>query len=266
MKITQILLLLLFFIISGCAGYKTKKACKKTNWFLHGQKVALEGKRSNEDDFLLSCERAHGFINHAELDTGFKSGMSKYCSIKLPNDYAKEGKNYNFQFCDDGKSTARKQSFNDGLKVFCVQSKGKEKAAKGWIYNNICPAELESTFLVGYKEGRKIYLKQLIEQKYASILEMDKKINYIKSDSDQTALQIAGFQKQFSLVKAKKTDIKTGIITETQERVETYESKKRWQKLNHTIENNKTKINNLHNKQSKLKKEIYTLKQELSGL
>ena len=71
LAIRNFLLIVLCLGSVSCASYFTKRDCNKTNWFAHGQKVALRGQRVDADDYVKQCERVEANINYADMDLGF---------------------------------------------------------------------------------------------------------------------------------------------------------------------------------------------------
>ena len=52
-------LVIVFFSFSlvSCSSWFKRRECNKTNWFTHGEKVAMSGKRLDEDSFINECRK-----------------------------------------------------------------------------------------------------------------------------------------------------------------------------------------------------------------
>ncbi len=48
------------------------------------------------------------------------------------------------------------RGWNEGIKIYCTYEHGLEEGRQGKPYKYVCPHELESDFVRGYEEGRKI--------------------------------------------------------------------------------------------------------------
>ncbi|WP_434362887.1 DUF2799 domain-containing protein [Parasalinivibrio latis] len=58
-----------------------------------------------------------------------------------------------------------KEGYQHGIKAFCNEASGYYAASTGYVYQGICPANLEPAFLKGYKRGRKLFeIQQEVDQ------------------------------------------------------------------------------------------------------
>ena len=95
-----ILTVVIVLSTAGCASYFKRKECEKTNWFEHGQKVAMSGKRMDADPFVKECRKVEAEFSFTDLDNGFKSGMAKYCTGDNVFLVGKAGKPFSYEMCD----------------------------------------------------------------------------------------------------------------------------------------------------------------------
>jgi len=175
----RLLLSAMSLSLISCASYFTKRDCNKTNWFAHGQKVALTGKRVDADSYVKTCEKVGADINYADLDTGFKKGMAQYCTKQGAIDTGRKGMFLNLDLCDTPKHAMLKDAHTQGVRDFCTGDNAYKVGVEGWEYNNICPKDLEAQFMSNYKSGRKEYFRLEIERRQQRISELRRDIrNY----------------------------------------------------------------------------------------
>ncbi len=76
-----------------------------------------------------------------------------------------------------------KKGYDEGLVLYCDQYNGFKRGEQGADYNGACPAHLEPRFLIGYNEGRAIYLlKSRISQARSSINANENKMEGLDED------------------------------------------------------------------------------------
>lgn len=76
-----------------------------------------------------------------------------------------------------------------GLRQYCTHRKGFSQGRSGYSYNNVCQAELEDSYLVGYNMGRELYdmnaeihhLHRDIESRKVELAELHKEIEWVES-------------------------------------------------------------------------------------
>jgi len=118
MKYSNILLVLftsLFF--SGCATLN-KSECINANWQMIGMEDGAKGRRSTHiGQHREACAEHNVVPNLVQYQSGYKTGISQ----------------------------------------FCTESSGYAKGKSGYRYNGICPSELSENFLSGYRRGSQLY-------------------------------------------------------------------------------------------------------------
>lgn len=86
---------------------------------------------------------------------------------------------------------AYEAGYGEGLKDFCVPTKGFSQGRNGNDYQNQCPAPLERDFLRGYDLGRQVHAVEVELEAY------DKQIKQLQADIDnQTSEQLRDAAKQ----------------------------------------------------------------------
>lgn len=163
----------LLLYLTACTS-ALKKQCEETNWFEHGKSIALQGKRLNEDSFVNQCAKEKVSANSAQLDLGFKAGMSQYCLPETVYQTGRKGEFFNPDLCDPSTVNMLRTKHNSGVTAFCTETGGTELGSSGKVYNQICPAELEKTFLPAYRKARKSYLTSTILGKEEEIIQLQR--------------------------------------------------------------------------------------------
>ena len=165
-------------LVTSCASignYFTKKSCKSANWFEEGKSIALSGQRVDSSKKYNQCKSKGFFVNHADVDMGFKAGVKIYCS---PNEAYKRGRNAKpnpsvKDFCEPNLVNKILSQYQRGVNDFCQKSAAYKYAVAGKVYPvGFCPQKLERNFLTGYNKGRITFLKSEViksESRYKSI-------------------------------------------------------------------------------------------------
>ncbi len=190
------LMVLILISMSSCSNYFTRKKCEKKNWFDYGQSVALKGQRLGSDKFYLDCKKAEAEFDEMSADQGFKKGMNIYCAKDAPYNYGKQGKLYNFDFCDFTYISKMKAAHVKGLRVYCRSSNGFPEGIKGKPYNELCPEDLEAKFLIGFNKGRIKFLR-------SEIVKHSQEISDIEGDLRTENRQLKKFEDELHSLNVK---------------------------------------------------------------
>ena len=253
-----ILLLSLTLLLSSCASYFKRKECEKVNWHEHGKKIAMQGQWLSSNDYVKQCEKAEANIDYGALDTGFKSGRSTYCEPGTVHATGREGKHFNPQMCDGSDIDKLQIQHKTGVRIFCTPDNAFRVAATGWVYNNICPKDLEKVFLVDYHKGRKIYLQGVIEEKTVEMAAANDEIQQIKQQVSRLNHQLAKLpippNRPRNLAKKQKEAPEIIQLRSTRNR------------LRREINGSNRKVSKLNTKKQTLRKEIAALKRERAAL
>lgn len=166
--------------LTGCASYFKRKSCEQINWFEHGKKVALSGQWLNSDSTVSECRKVEAEISESQLDQGFKAGMSKYCSKEQAYQTGKLGDFFSRDLCEGPQINVLLNEHKKGVKDYCAKSNGQQAGASGKKYQNICPKDMETAFLVEYRKGRKRYVQTMIETRQEEIRDNEVKINSLR--------------------------------------------------------------------------------------
>lgn len=81
----------------------------------------------------------------------------------------------------------------DGSKLFCTKRNGFEQGNGGKGYSRSCPADLEGTFLDGYRDGQELFsLRKIMESSLNSVSRAEYRINRIDDlSAEKSELMIA---------------------------------------------------------------------------
>ncbi len=182
------LFLFSFLFLTSCASYFVRQECEKINWYQYGQDIAMRGDRISNDDMVNKCRKAEAEMSESKLDQGFKAGMYKYCQPDTAFQTGKSGELLNMDLCDPGQLGSLKKRHSDGLYAYCKDGLGAGLSGKK--YKNVCSADLEKTFMVPYRQGRKKYLSALVQNNDSKLRDLNAdidRLNYEKRISDGRA-------------------------------------------------------------------------------
>jgi len=251
----------------SCSSFFTRQSCNKVNWFQHAFDVAMEGKRLEEDGRYKECVKAETEINAGEVDRGFKAGMEKYC--KADTAYAKglagEG-SLNYDFCDSNLGPRMHARYVEGNKRFCQPDAGYTWASTGGVYKNQCPKDLEPAFLVKYKQGRKLFLKNQIAANEATIAGLTDEIREEQSRRYETSARLQSLPHTKIVNKTQQYDDVTKTYKESSSVTEDPNITRQRQELEGQLQ---TISNNIQSKQAeeqKLREQIHQYRAEVDSL
>jgi hypothetical protein len=157
-------------LLSSCAS-ELKRRCKATHWFEYGESVALAGKRLSADNFAAQCKKEDVEVDESQLDVGFKAGMGRYCTADGATETGRKGDIFNDDLCDPASASSLRKDYQKGVTAYCRPENGYEQGALGKTYKNVCPEELETSFLKQFKRGKRVYLAGIIAAKEIEIQE-----------------------------------------------------------------------------------------------
>lgn len=170
---------------TGCGSYFKRKDCEEINWYEHGQKVALSGRRLSGDDVLSECKRVETEIPEGELDRGFKLGLEKYCQPSQAFATGKSGEPFSNEMCEGENLSILIAKHAAGVAEFCQRSNGFSVGARGKAYNGICPKQLESAFLPEFNRGRRSFLAEVLSYNEQRISSIDRDISRMEAEAHQ---------------------------------------------------------------------------------
>lgn len=183
--------LVISFFISGCSGYMKRKQCESINWYNHGQRLAQQGQRINEDNIYRDCKKAEADIEFSQLDLGWKSGRDGYCTSEGATNTGKKGQPLNLDLCDLSSAKTLKERHASGVRYFCHPKNALSFGASGEVYNQICPEEMEEGFLSEYKKGRRKFLEEMARQSQQKQQSYEQEIRELERKKTTTALLLA---------------------------------------------------------------------------
>lgn len=253
------------FIFSGCTS-ALKKQCEATNWFEHGKSIAMEGKRLNEDSFPTTCEKEGVQANSAQLDLGFKAGMAQYCEADVVFQTGRNGVFFNPEMCNPSQVILLKKRHLDGVNIFCEPENAYTFGSSGKAYNNICPAQLEKTFLKEYNRGRRIYLTHAIHGKEQEILQIDKNIASDENEMGRLRNQIARISSSHTITRQQVYDPYTNTYKEQLTSTEDPSKTSEKNNLEWKISSLQGKIEQARKQQLQLRQEIVNMRSEQEAL
>jgi hypothetical protein len=171
--------------MSSCASYFVRQQCEKINWYQQGQDIAMRGDRISNDDMVLKCRKAEADISESKLDQGFKAGMALYCQPDTAYQTGKAGDTLNMDLCDPGQAGTLHKRHAEGIYAYCKD--GLSAGLSGKKYKNVCSADLEKTFIGPYRQGRKKYLTNMVQNNDTKLRDLNAELDrltYEKRISD----------------------------------------------------------------------------------
>lgn len=198
----NIILITILASLASCATYMKKKECEKSNWFEQGERVALSGNWLKSDEFVASCRKAEAEISETQLDQGFKSGREKYCHIENVKMLGRKGKNFSKALCDGPGLSSAMKSYQQGVAHYCTAANGLIVGQSGETYTQVCPQDLEPSFMVEYKKGRLSFLQERIHVEESELTKLQAQIETQK-------VRISNLQTQESSLDAQITNNNT---------------------------------------------------------
>lgn len=261
-----VLSLVTVLLLSSCASYFLRKDCEKENWFQYGQNVAMQGRRLSGDDRVKKCEAAGADVNGAELSRGFKAGMANYCMPETVFQTGKKGEFFNVEMCDGEQPRFLQKRHAEGVKEFCAKTNGYAAGSSGKKYNNICPKELEMTFIPEFNRGRKAYLKATIDNNENRIIEIDGNVRSIDSERMMLMTQMSAMGDGKIITRELKFDPITRATREEVKVVEDPETIRRRDNLRYDLDRKQREIESKRAEQEQLRKVNRELKTELATL
>jgi len=261
-----ILWAVLAFSLAGCASYFKRKECEKTNWYQHGFDVAMSGKRLDADDHVKQCQKVEAKMSFTEMDTGFKAGMSKYCTGDNVFAVGKAGKPFVYEMCDGESVKKMRARYTEGLRLFCTPSNAYRFGSSGGVYQDVCPKEVEEDWLAEYRKGRKIWLKAVIEEKEREVARLNSEIMRLEQQRQMLNFQQASLAHVTTVKREQVYDVQTGTYKEQISQVPDEQARLRSQQLgseisslNHQIQSHRSQQASLNNELSKMRTEMAAL-------
>jgi chorismate mutase len=259
-------LLLSIMMLTSCTSYFVRKDCEKTDWFAYGHQVAMSGKRLTGDEFVKRCEQAEAEISHVALDRGFKQGMGNYCKPDTAFQLGKSGEFFNAEFCDGMQPRQLTMRHAEGVRSHCAKSNAFSVGASGRKYNNICPKELEDTFMPEYNRGRKKYLTAQISEMENQIDDIDRDIRQLESERTNLTNQMNTVGDGKKITRVSTYDPATRTTKEELVSTVDEETKKRRDTLQSSLSSVSSRIELKRNEQDQLRRRIREHRTDLAGL
>lgn len=252
--------------LSGCASYFKRKECEKTNWHQHGYNVAMSGKRLDADDFVRQCQKVEAKLSFSEMDTGFKAGMNKYCTVDNIFDVGKAGKKFSFEMCDGENEKKMRARYQEGLRVFCTPANAYRFGTSGGIYESVCPDNVENEWLAEYRKGRKVYLSATIAEKEKEAARLGGEISRLESQRSALNFQQSTLARASTVRRERVYDPSTGTYREQTVTEQDPNAKMRSDQINNELFSLNGQIQRTRQQQDELNTELSKMRTELATL
>ncbi len=145
--------------IAGCSTWSAEK-CQGTNWDTQGYADGSVGKNSAGGTYASQCLKKKISIDGKAYDRGYQRGLTSYCNFN---------KGYQTAFGGAGKEaicsaiSPYNQGYAKGTQEFCTAENGYKVALDGGEEAKICSGGGLTSFMNGYRKGRKKFVLEEIE-------------------------------------------------------------------------------------------------------
>lgn len=254
--------------LTGCSSFFLKRKCNDINWFNHGEGVALQGKRLDQDDFILQCRKVEADVRDSELDLGFKKGMKSYCEPETVYQTGRKGQFFNKDMCGAGGLKILLARHGDGVKDYCHPKNGFTVGTTGTAYNMICPKNLESEFLIEFNKGRKVYLDLTISQRTEEISRNKSEISSIERKIQSLRFDLSDSRRRLSAAESDlrrlNSDQNLNLMSELRSDVDKYKGEV--EDIDQQIKKLESDTQALERSNRTKNEEISNLRKEMIGL
>lgn len=254
--------------LASCASYFKRKECEKTNWFQHGQDVAMRGQNLENDPFLNQCRKVEADIGESALDQGFKKGRANYCEPQTVFITGKKGEPFSADMCDGGNLKVLRQKHLQGVREYCLPSNGETAGATGNPYKNVCPKDMESAFMPEFKKGRKKYLHAQVVSREGEVQDIDREIADLDRQRQRKMYELAAMGNGGSKTITRTRRVgPTGVSVQDQVSVTEDDSAKQARdELKREIDQLDWQIKQKRNAQSEVREQVRQLRAEMLTL
>lgn len=252
--------------LTGCASYFLRRSCEKINWYQHGYDVAMSGRRLDADDQIRECRKVEAKMSDSELDTGFKAGMSKYCTGDNVFAVGKAGHPFSYDMCDGESAKKMKFEYENGLVEFCTPENGFRFGASGSIYEKVCHKNTEEAFLAQYRKGRKVFLTAAIVEKEREIQSLGEELSRLQMQRVALQLQHSTMAHSTTTQRTQIFDPQTGTYVQSVTQVPDVEAEGRAQQLQNEISSVNYDIQRTQDKRHTLNEELGRMRVESASL
>lgn len=258
-------LLLLAFSLTSCT-YFEKKKCEETNWYKYGYNKALSGQRVTGDTFANKCDKLGVNVRHDQMDTGFKEGLAKYCSVDGAYEKGRAGQDLVMTLCDGEKLKAKlRASHKKGRRAMCIND-GYKLGKKGWVYQNHCPPKLEKKFMSNYRKGRIAYLKKQVRTSESEYERVDDQINDLERDRAVVQGQLMSVNPRDTVKRVRVYNPRTGRYSERTQVVKDTEATSRKDELQRKYDRLTDQIAEKKSQKKRLRAQARSYRDEIDSL
>ncbi|OFZ11390.1 MAG: hypothetical protein A2Z20_07645 [Bdellovibrionales bacterium RBG_16_40_8] len=254
----------------GCASYFKRKECEKTNWFQHGQNVAMNGQNLENDTFLNECHKVEAEISESQLDLGYKKGRSNYCEPETAHRTGKNGDPFVASMCDGHNLRLLRKAHHEGILAYCQPENGEPAGASGKSYKKVCPRNLETRFLQEFNKGRKKYLSAEIDASERQIGDIEQEIRGIERHLQRKTYELTALGGSRGKTVQRSRRVGSGpdaiMVQDTVTVQEDEVTKNRRAQISSDIHNLESQIRNKRSQQSQIHENLRKLRSEMLAL
>lgn len=145
--------------IAGCSTWSAEK-CQGTNWDTQGYADGSAGKNNNGGIYASQCLKKKISIDGKAYDRGYQRGLTSYCNYNKGHQTAFSGA-VKEAICS--AITPYNQGYAKGTQEYCTAENGYKIALDGGEEAKICSGAALTSFMTGYRKGRKKFVLEEIE-------------------------------------------------------------------------------------------------------
>lgn len=261
MKLRHIVFLIISSIFfTSCSSCIKRQECASLNWYDIGYQTAMSGQRPKMNDQYQGCLNVGADIKEADLDRGFKEGMTNYCKPETVYVTGKSGSPFNMDFCDPAQTSTLKGKHQTGINEYCSSTNSFNAGVSGKKYLGVCNANQEREFLPGYKQGRKKYLNARLSDANQKLSQNNSQLSLLNSQASSINSNLRLLPSPRT-VKTKEFDSFSNQWKDVEKTEDPYSNVR--SSLAADLDRTNNKIYQIDSENKKLNEEISQLKQEL---
>lgn len=228
----------------------------------------MRGQWLNADPVVNECRKVEADIQESQLDKGFKSGVEKYCTKTNAYIIGKNGDFFSRDICEGPQISVLMGEHRKGTLDYCDKANGFTAGTSGKKYQNVCPKELEKSFLPEYRKGRKKFVQTLIESKSTEVRSLDMNISHKRNSLSFANGSLHAMEAEKSDLESSKSSAllnnQSYLVTHFDAQISMLDSNISVKKSE--VFSLQNEIKNLETNRDRLQKDISEFKEELPSL
>ncbi len=163
-------------IFTSCSAL-VRKDCEKVDWRLHGENLGKTAQSLEGDQLITRCVGADYVINQSDLQSGYKNGVSLYCSKENFYDLGVKGDPNNISFCPTNSHAKLNLEYQKGTQKHCTKRGAYLRGVEGKTASEVCDSKLSLSYKQYFQKGRKKFISSQIQNEELVIAKLRNEIN-----------------------------------------------------------------------------------------